>query len=137
MEPVGFLPYVVGGIKTEENDGPSLLQIMSYEADDPVGAKRYERPSGMELIELSEAFLVASLHPFDTDPRLRTPLRLGMQPLVPEWFPAWRWAHEMVGDPAVRRISVYFWSMRENPTGASLRSTKNRALYVDGTQRLV
>lgn len=85
----------------------------------------------MELIEIGDVFRDASLRPFQSDPRLRSQFTLGTVPFVWDWWPAWRWAHSMKGDPMARRVSLYFWPMRENPSGAPLyTSSRGRELFV-------
>lgn len=125
LKPIGWLPYVVGGLKEDEDNkgGPSYLQVVSSTPEDPFGLS-YAAPRDMELIELGEAFAAAALRPFSSDPRLRSPLKLGTVPGQWDWFPAWRWAHSMTGDREARRISLYFRSMRESPSGANCRHNK-------------
>jgi len=89
LEPVGWLPFVVVGLKKEAKDGPALLQILEPDATDPTGALRYERPGDMGLLPIQAVIDMARLRPFDSDPRLRTPLLLGTVPGQWDFFPAW------------------------------------------------
>ncbi len=130
LEPVGWLPYVVGGLAAREKGGGQLVQVMRCSPTDPTG-RQYRSSRDMELIEIGAVFREAMLRPFDSDPRLRTPITLGSTPFVWGWFPAWRWAHAMVGNPMARRVSLYCWPMRENPSGAAMyTSSRGRELFV-------
>lgn len=120
LEHVGWLPYAVAGLKAAEPGGPTLLQVMASAPGDEFGLQ-YSLPGKMELIEIGDAFRDALLRPFASDPRARSPLRLGTVPGQWGWFPAWRWAHLMSGDREARRVSLYFRPMRESPSGANLR----------------
>ena len=106
------------------------MQIMRCSPSDPTG-RMYWSPTDMELVPIGDVFRDATLRPFASDPRERPCFTLGSVPFVWDWFPAWRWAHAMRGDPMARRVSLYCWPMRENPSGAPLyRTSTGRDLFV-------